>query len=649
MSTTQKNRASLSRLLDSDAVGSSTERRKFGGSATVGGDVPDSSAGESEIYIRADGKKVRRIKKTVLREKGSSASVGGEVATSTSEVYIRPDGKKVRRIVHKSPSSSTTSPSSSISSQNANLGSFLNEKTAAAVDSSTPTNFRGSATVAGNENDGEIYIRADGKKVRRIKKSSPAPSISSTPKAAIDTDLPPRFEKFPLTSSASSASVTSATSIIDESTNSSKYTSDVYINAEGKKVRRVLKSRPASVASSDGGASASVPALSGFFEQQEGTAASTSRPRGSASVSGSSPTLGEVYINAEGKKVRRVVKSIPKSSASVSGDAVTPLVTPKSNSIAEGEIYIRADGKKVRRVKRNNSNLSVQPATTPAVTAPLSPPQPLNAKSLEGFLEKKSPKKTTTGITGSATVAGDRVSSKIDGGEIYINAQGKKVRRIRKPRPPPTTHLGVTQSILMERAAKQKAAVDQETQPVITTSSAGLGDNSAILATLAPPLAIDNIAPDDISSIATPSSSLHPKDLVQHWNTPPATPKSANSVEAQETPPAAGASTDLTVDTSVAPKDGSTASISPLMNNVSETSEIYINAEGKKVRRIRRSSSGISTNSGLDASGNSIHTDRTSKLSQEFTTTTATNTTIGGDLYPRRWQESASCTTDSQQ
>jgi hypothetical protein len=623
MSTTQKNRASLSRLLDSGAVGSSTqERRKFGGSATVGGDVPDASAGESEIYIRPDGKKVRRIKKTVLREKGSSASVGGEVATSTSEVYIRPDGKRVRRIVHKSPStaSSTTSPASSTSSSNANLGSFLNEK-AAAAGSTAPTNFRGSATVAGNQNDGEIYIRADGTKVRRIKKSSASVSSSTTPKAALDTDLAPRVEKFPLSSSASSASVTSATSMIDESTNSSKYTSDVYINAEGKRVRRVLKSRPASgsasVASSDGGAS--VPALSGFLEQQQLGGASTSQPRGSASVSGSSPTLGEVYINAEGKKVRRVVKSVPKSSASVSGDAVAPSLTmPKSNTIAEGEIYVRADGKRVRRVKRSNSNLSVQPATaTTATAAPLSPPQPLNAKSLEGFLEKQSPKKAT-GITGSATVAGDRVSSKIDGGEIYINAQGKKVRRIRKPRPPATTHLGVTQSILQERAAKQKAVAEQETEPVSTTSTATMEDNSAIFATMVPPLIIDSTTPDDVSSMATPSSSIHPKDLVQLWDKPlAATPKAANTADAQETLPGEAASTVLTVGTSETPTAGSTTSTSPLLNNLSETSEIYINAEGKRVRRIRRSSSGISTNSGVDASGNSIPTDRTSKISED--------------------------------
>lgn len=57
---------------------------KKGSSATVAGDMA-----EGEIYVRADGIKVRRVRRTV----SSSAANDDQY-----EIYVRPDGKKVRRI-----------------------------------------------------------------------------------------------------------------------------------------------------------------------------------------------------------------------------------------------------------------------------------------------------------------------------------------------------------------------------------------------------------------------------------------------------------------------------------------------------------------------------------------------------------------------
>ena len=154
-----KSKSSLGSLLDS-----SSSKPSRGSAATVGGDLNVKKIEKGEIYIRADGKKVRKIKKTVVR---SSNSVADE--DTVGEVYIRPDGKKVRRVKRTKSSASSVSPAP------AKLGGFLN------AGSSNITPRGSAATVSGpvsSRDEGEIIIRPDGKKVRRIKttrsKGSPA-------------------------------------------------------------------------------------------------------------------------------------------------------------------------------------------------------------------------------------------------------------------------------------------------------------------------------------------------------------------------------------------------------------------------------------------------------------------------------------------
>lgn len=85
---------------------------------------------------------MRRVKKPVTQ-----AQPGDQV-----EIITKPDGTKVRRIRRaKKPEGQDSN-----ASLNGSLGSFL-------VQGSTSNNGS-SATVAGDYADGEIYIRADGKK-----------------------------------------------------------------------------------------------------------------------------------------------------------------------------------------------------------------------------------------------------------------------------------------------------------------------------------------------------------------------------------------------------------------------------------------------------------------------------------------------------
>ena len=85
---------------------------------------------------------VRRVKKSATQ-----AQPGDQV-----EIITRPDGTKVRRIRRaKKPESAVSD-----ASQNGSLGSLLG--------SGGGSSRGSSATVAGDMAEGEIYIRADGKK-----------------------------------------------------------------------------------------------------------------------------------------------------------------------------------------------------------------------------------------------------------------------------------------------------------------------------------------------------------------------------------------------------------------------------------------------------------------------------------------------------
>jgi hypothetical protein len=106
---------------------------------------------------------------------------------------------------------------------------------------------------------------------------------------------------------------------------------EIYIRADGKKVRRVRRT-----ASNDGMLS-----LGGFLSNDP-----KPKLKGSATVVGDRKLDGEIIIRPDGKKVIRRVRSKMDASASLAGDSSTPMV---------GEIFRNADGKLVRRVKRSPS------------------------------------------------------------------------------------------------------------------------------------------------------------------------------------------------------------------------------------------------------------------------------------------------------
>merc|ERR1711937_945922 len=67
-------------------------KKKSLGAQSLPGDMAS-----GDVYVRADGKKVRRVRRTSMTEPSKNST-----ASSTNgdqyEVYVRPDGKKVRRI-----------------------------------------------------------------------------------------------------------------------------------------------------------------------------------------------------------------------------------------------------------------------------------------------------------------------------------------------------------------------------------------------------------------------------------------------------------------------------------------------------------------------------------------------------------------------
>ena len=264
--------------------------------------------------------------------------------------------------------------------------------------------------------EGEIYIRADGKKVRRVKKSSAA-SVAGG-------------------GASSSASVSAASTPGKPITRSSSFD-----GVSGKPAPKSLDALVGGGGASDAGGKA---------------ASRPSANSGAATVSGPSPPArskpveGEIYINKDGKKVRRVLKKKksaetidgflggkkPKKasgSATVAGDTPT-----KSKSYAEGEIYIRADGKKVRRVRKNAGSASVASHNMTSKAGDLAGADAgTKKKSLTGFLDRGTAGGKKLG--GSATVAGDRVAPKratsslsVGDGEIVIRPDGKKVIRRKK-------------------------------------------------------------------------------------------------------------------------------------------------------------------------------------------------------------------------
>jgi hypothetical protein len=131
--------------------------------------------------------------------------------------------------------------------------------------------------------------------------------------------------------------------------------SEIYIRADGKKVRRVRRTTN----------NESLPSLGGFLQQGGGS--KLSKLSGSATVVGDRKLDGEIIIQADGKKKIRRVKNkteATNSAASSSGDLPVPMV---------GEIFLNAEGKRVRRVKRSPSTTIISSPQSTADCANVSP------------------------------------------------------------------------------------------------------------------------------------------------------------------------------------------------------------------------------------------------------------------------------------
>lgn len=407
-------------------------RPKVGGSASVAGDmiaVNKESSLTGEVYVRADGKKVRRVKKSI-----SSAGLDDNV-----EIITRPDGTKVKRS-RKPKGDSDEAPKRSASTSAApdGLSGFLEGSSSGQPKSK----FRGSHSVAGDQRlEGEVYVRSDGKKVRRVRKvGSGSASVSGVPESS--------------------------------GGDSSKNDVEVYTRPDGTKVMRVKKptsaSRPKSESSIESPRSPSKspkksPRSSSQSPRKEsktlegflgGKSSTRSKVGGSASVAGDRIAVskdesltGEVYIRADGKKVRRVKKSAVKSDDNV-------------------EIITRPDGTKVRRIRKTKPKdgeedtnglsgfLDSQPKTAPKGGAATVGGEMLQTsakdiekeereltkeekakKNLDNFLNTMDSRPQQKRVGGSASVAGDMIAVNKESsltGEVYVRADGKKVRRVKK-------------------------------------------------------------------------------------------------------------------------------------------------------------------------------------------------------------------------
>jgi hypothetical protein len=506
------------------------------GSLSLNGDE------RSEIYVRPDGKKVRKKIITKVISSREDGSVGKDL-NQHEEVYVRADGKKVRRVIK---SASTPAVASSTPGQPSMQSSAVPARS---------NSVNGIVT----REESEIIIRADGKKIRRIKKIKSRPSSSSSVSGSMSPDH--QLQSQDLSERTASTAATSISNLISSSSSELQQRKrmptaaatvagdmvqppklgEIYINSDGKRVRRLFRQK--SNASSDASVASSV-----------------------------ANSVGEVYVNAEGKKVRRVIKS----TASVGSVSSTPVILPKAQTIAEGEIYVRADGKRVRRVKRNASTLGASASieTTGATgkgnhnntTTQVALDVAVTKESLTGFLANHSGKPNAKKmVTGAATVAGDHFVASLDGGEVYINAEGKKVRRVLKctlsatVAPPPSSQpsLGkISQSILKERQTKTTATTPASTRDAASTAS---GEGEVYI----------NAEGKKVRRVRRSSSSAQ------------ATTSNSGGGGG------GGALANHLLGTAKASQPGASGSATVAGNKIQE-GEIYIRADGKKVRRIRR-------------------------------------------------------------
>ena len=183
-----------------------------------------SSSSRGEVYVRADGKKVRRVRKSSI------------TSDENVEIITRPDGTKARRIRKTKPVDDSTIPLSGIAESTTNTepsqkkverslsGFFNNDKSPNAR-----PKFSGSHSVAGDQHaEGEIYIRADGKKVRRVRKV----------RLIGDTGSGSSLSGFLDSDAASKPKINGAATVVGDSRanteTSDKPESEIYVRPDGK-------------------------------------------------------------------------------------------------------------------------------------------------------------------------------------------------------------------------------------------------------------------------------------------------------------------------------------------------------------------------------------------------------------------------------
>ncbi|GKY95468.1 hypothetical protein MPSEU_000508400 [Mayamaea pseudoterrestris] len=371
-------------------------------------------------------------------KKTSAATVSGAPLSSAGlgEIYVNAQGKKVRRVVKRPPAPQTSQSTSGLAAMQqavnthgvgSNTASATNSNANETNDANAAAETETATTTTPAAPEYEVYRRADGKLVRRLKKPA-GTSLNNM-----------------LTSGGgrTGAATVGGERVLGPGQEIREEV-EIYIRPDGKKVRRVKK-----VIVKKKDASATVvpnepakeslpptptpppPAMTTKAELDALLEASASKPppkTGAASIA-VVPTSGEIYINSDGKKVRRVKRAtgtVAKAgstdlgmlataarpagagaAATVAGDQPSKKVT--ADNAADGEIYIRADGKKVRRVKKTKAAAAVGLVTDKA--------------QLTQMLEQPAKQKS-----GAATVAGGQISD----GEIIIRADGKKVLRRKK-------------------------------------------------------------------------------------------------------------------------------------------------------------------------------------------------------------------------
>lgn len=191
---------------------------KLGGSASVAGDqiaVSKESSLTGEVYVRADGKKVRRVKKS------SASSVSGD---DSSEIITKADGTKVRRIRKTKASGGSSSSVAELTKTEetasgiGGLSGFLGKGA-----SSSKPKFSGSQSVGGDQRlEGEIYVRADGKKVRRVKKPK---SSGASLSGFLDSEVTGKNKH--------SGAATVVGNVSRESASSEKPETEIYVRPDG--------------------------------------------------------------------------------------------------------------------------------------------------------------------------------------------------------------------------------------------------------------------------------------------------------------------------------------------------------------------------------------------------------------------------------